>query len=133
MRNLSIFILLAAFFLSPMPAFSAHKGGQAQADNVGGFVGPISGVQAETVAAARELENDAPVLLTGNILSSVAGTKDKFIFRDQTGEIMIEIDKKAFRGQTVTPQDTVQLSGKVDKEFGKDTEIDVKRIGILAR
>lgn len=122
--------ILAAFILSPMPSMAAFEGPGAP-DNQSGFSGPISGALADTVAAAKNLSDDSPVVLTGNIVSRVAGDDDEFIFRDKTGEIRVEIDKKAFAGQKVTPQDTVRISGEVEKDFGKEVEIDVKRLEIL--
>ena len=55
------------------------------------------------------------------------GKKD-FLFKDASGkEIQIEVSKKAWNGQTIAPQDNIQIIGKVDKEWNK-TDIDVKQI-----
>ncbi len=86
---------------------------------------------ADTVAKAVTLGDDSPVVLTGNIVSQVAGSKDKFTFKDSTGEVRVEIDRKVFAGRTVTPKDTVRIMGKVDKDFGKDVKIDAKALEIL--
>lgn len=130
MRKFSVLVIIAAL-LSPLPAVLAEARPDDKSQYYGGFYGPMSGAQAETVARARELDDDAPVALTGNIVSQVAGKKHKFVFRDQSGEILIDIDKKAFRGHNLTPADTVRISGKVDKDFGKDVEIDVKQIDVM--
>lgn len=124
MRQLILPAILAAFFLIPQQALCQDAAN-------GGFSGPVSGAMADTAAKAKGLADDAPVALTGNIESQVAGKKDKFIFRDATGQIRVEIDKKVFAGRTVTPQDTVKISGKVDKDFGEDAEIDVKQLDIV--
>lgn len=129
MRKLSILVILAALVLSPMAGMAKDKDIPAQ--TAGGFAGPITGAEADTVVKAKELRDDAPVVLTGHILSQIVGKKKKFLFKDQTGEIVLDIDKKAFRGQTVTPEDTVRLLGKVDKDWGDDLEIDVKQVEIL--
>ncbi|MDU6938784.1 MAG: NirD/YgiW/YdeI family stress tolerance protein, partial [Haemophilus parainfluenzae] len=42
-------------------------------------------------------------------------------------EIQIEVSKKAWNGETIAPQDNIQIIGKVDKEWNK-TEVDVKQI-----
>ena len=122
MRKFMIPVLVAAL-LSPLPAVLAEAKSDDKPQYSGGYYGPISGAKAETVAAAKALADDAPVAL--------AGKKHKFVFRDQTGDIIIDIDKKAFRGRDLTPTDTVRISGKVDKDFGKDVEIDVKQIDVL--
>ena len=129
MCKLSVLIILASLVLAPFPVFSAFKG----AENMGGYYGPMSGAMADTVASAMQQQDEAPVVLTGNIISQVAGRKHRYIFRDNTGEIMIDIDKKAFRGQNITPQDTVRISGRVDRDFGKELEIDVKQIDTITQ
>lgn len=97
----------------------------------GGFQGPTSGVQADTVAKALKAWDDAPVMLTGHIVERVAGSDDKYNFRDATGTIVVEIDHEVFAGRTVTPADRVRLSGKLDKEMMDPTKVDVKVLEIL--
>lgn len=126
LRSLALLAALAAPVALAMPAMAA-PGGKAP----GGFSGPVSGAQADTVAKALTLSDDAPVVLTGNIVSQVAGSKDKFIFKDASGEVRMEIERKVFAGQTVTPQDTVRIIGKVDKDLGKDVEIEAKMLEIV--
>jgi len=70
-------------------------------------------------------------MLTGNIIMRVAGSDDKYIFRDATGEIVVDIDDKLFGGRTVTPQTRVRLSGKVDKDLMEPAKVDVKSFEIL--
>ena len=75
--------------------------------------------------------DDARVVLTGNITQRVAGSDDKYIFKDTTGEMIVEIDFELFAGRTVTPQNKVRLSGKVDKDFMESPKVDVKVLEIL--
>lgn len=119
--------LILAIFVAT-PAFAAFQGPGSGAG--GGFKGPGS-ANATTVAEAKNLPDDALVTLTGNIVSHFTGTDDKYMFRDATGEIKIDIDHKYFRGQDVTPKDTVRISGKIDKDFGEAVEIDVKQLEIV--
>ena len=121
LRSLALLAALALPFALSAPAQAA----------TGGFAGPVSGAQADTVAKALTLGDDAPVVLTGNIVSQVAGKKDKFIFKDATGEVRMEIDRKVFAGQSVTPADTVRIVGKVDKDLGKDVKIEAKSLEIV--
>lgn len=120
--SLALVALLAA------PALAAFEG---PGSNAAGFQGPTSGVQATTVDKAQKCSDDAPVVLTGNIISREAGSKDKYMFRDATGEILVDIDNKVFAGRQVTPQNTVRLTGKVDKDMLKPVKVDVKVLEIL--
>ncbi len=126
MRYLLTLVLMA--FLSA-PAFAAFQGpGTRQS---GGFNGPGSQASAVTVEKAKTLADDSIVTLTGNIVSQIQGEKDDYMFRDATGEIRVDIDHKYFNGQDVTPADTVRITGKVDNDFGKAVEIDVKLLEVL--
>ena len=117
---LSCVMVLALAF----PAMAAQGGFQGPGQAPGGFQGPTSGVQADTW-------DDAPVMLTGHIVERVAGSDDKYNFRDATGTIVVEIDHEVFAGRTVTPADRVRLSGKLDKEMMDPTKVDVKVLEIL--
>lgn len=98
----------------------------------GGFQGPTAGIQADTVARALKCWDDAPVILTGNIVQRYAGSDDKYLFRDASGEIIVEIDFGVFAGRTVTPETRVRLSGKLDKDgMMEPAKVDVKVLEIL--
>lgn len=131
MKRLMTLALLAAFALAPLSAQAAFKDQAAPTQEGGSFSGPVSGAMAETVASARELQDDAPVVLTGHLLSRVPGTKKKYVFKDDTGEITVKIGKKAMGGLNVTPQDKVRISGKVDKDLGKETKVKAARVEII--
>lgn len=70
-------------------------------------------------------KDKAFVMMEGKIVKQVG--KDDFLFRDASGEIEIEVSRRAWFGQTVTPNDTVEIRGILDKEWEK-TEIEVKQI-----
>ena len=118
-------LVLAATLAAPTIAAGFQGPNSAQG---GGFQGPTTGIEADTVAKAQ---NDARVVLTGNITQRVAGSDDKYIFKDTTGEMIVEIDFELFAGRTVTPQNKVRLSGKVDKDFMESPKVDVKVLEIL--
>lgn len=107
-------LILAAFLA--MPAVAAEKNPAAEQAEAGGFEGPVSGAQAETVAKAKKLAQDSRVVVTGHIVSRVAGEKNEYIFKDATGEIPVTITPKGFKGNKVTPEIKVRLIGKVDKQ-----------------
>lgn len=86
----------------------------------GGFKGP--GLSVMTVEQALKLGDDTAVVLEGQIEKSLG--KENYVFKDATGSVTIEIDDDDWKGQTVTPQDTIIIKGEVEKDMFK-TEIDV--------
>ncbi|AJZ91210.1 Protein ygiW [Beauveria bassiana D1-5] len=127
-------VLFAIIALTSAPLFAAQTGGfvdpnasvQTQPVQQGGFVGPTG--SKTTVKQAKTLSDDTWVTLTGKIEQRIGG--DDYIFRDATDSINVDIDHKRWNGQTVTPQDTVEIQGKVDKDWNS-IEIDVKQINKL--
>ncbi|MDD3025799.1 MAG: NirD/YgiW/YdeI family stress tolerance protein [Aliarcobacter skirrowii] len=89
----------------------------------GGFIG--SSAVKVTVKEAKELKDDTPVVLEGNIIKHLE--KDKYIFKDNTGEIKIEIDEDDWGGLIISEEDTVIIYGEVDK-YLKYLKIDVDSI-----
>lgn len=71
------------------------------------------------------MKDDSWVKLRGNITQRLSD--DRYTFRDETGTVNVEIDHKRWNGVTVSPQDKVEIRGKVDKEWN-DFEIDVKQV-----
>lgn len=124
--RIALSLLLLA--LLAMPAQAAFYG---PGTSEGGFKGPTVGVEVTTVKQALESKDDTAVLLTGSITGRKAGSDDKYIFKDATGEMTVDIDKKVFVGRTVTPENTVKLSGKVDKDMLEPAKVDVKVLEIL--
>ena len=103
-----------------------HRGGyhdgKAQMQQQGFF---DESAAVKTVADALKANDDTPVILEGQIVKQL--DNDEFTFKDATGEIQIDVSKRAWNGQTITPQDTIQIRGKVDKEWG-NAEVDVKQV-----
>ena len=97
-----------------------------------GFTGPGSGtntrqVQTVTVSQARNLPDDSLVILTGNIVQSLG--RERFTFRDSTGDITIEVDRNLWLllDLSVSLNDLVEIRGEIDIE-NRVREIDVKYI-----
>lgn len=88
--------------------------------SMGGFVGGSETIV--TIKQVKEMRDDVPVVVQGNIVQRMGD--EKYLFEDKTGSITVEIDDEDWRGQTVTPSDTVKLYGEVDAGLFK-TEIDV--------
>lgn len=97
----------------------------ANAQTAGGFEGPnANATPASTVAEALTLNDDANVVLTGKIVNSLGD--EEYTFRDATGDIIIEIDDEDWNGAKVTPEDTIEINGEVDKDINEPVKIDVK-------
>ena len=110
-------IVLAVFLAFNTPA---------QAQLGGGFEGP--GLSTTTAAEAAKMADNTPVVLVGNIEKSIGD--EKYLFRDKSGTIVIEIDDDDWRGLTVKPEHTVEIKGEVDKEVFQNAIIDVDVISI---
>ena len=124
MKNLIYTSLFAITIVFSGVAHSGFVQPRDPADNNGGFSGPSNSVT--TVAEALKAKDDTLVVLTGKIERETS--KEKYLFRDSTGGMIVEIDNEDWKGQTVTPADTVVIYGEVDKEIMGAPEIDVDKI-----
>lgn len=118
-----VLVFASACFAQGFQGGSAPQAG-------GGFQGPVSQSGVQTVKEALSAWDDTAVVLTGRIVRREAGDHEKYLFQDQTGQIVVEIDDDLFMGRTVTPQTTIRLYGKVDKDMMKPVKIDVKNFEI---
>lgn len=117
---------LLAMFITLSSANAQLVGAPQQA---GGFEGPRApSVAPMTVKQALDQRDDSIVVLTGKIVNSLGD--EKYTFRDDTGDVIIEIDDEDWGGIKVTPENTIEIVGEVDKEFMKPTKIDVKSFSV---
>lgn len=118
-------IIIASLLFASTSVFAEFVGQNSQTiqNQQGGFTGPS--ISKTTVEKAKTFKDDMPVVLEGNIVQHLG--KDKYLFRDQTGDITIEIDNDDWKGVTVTPKDSVTIYGEVDKDWNS-IEIDVDSI-----
>jgi uncharacterized protein (TIGR00156 family) len=97
------------------------------------FVGSGNPATAETKWTVAEiLKNgidDQRVVIRGNVLRRLYG--DKYMFSDGTGEIRVDIDQEEWPKEPVTDKTTVELIGKIDTEWSRPTEIDVKVLRVV--
>ena len=108
-------------------AFSDGKGGPQTAGNAGGgFNGP--GPSITSVSQAKQMRDDSHVMLRGNIVQHLGS--EKYLFQDSTGTVTVDIDKEDWGGQNITPQDTVEIFGEVDKDWNS-VEVDVARVVLV--
>ncbi len=110
--------------LAAAPVFAAEGGFNGpDSQSGGGFTGPTTATT--NAAQAKTLRDDAWVVLEGHITEKTG--KDRYLFRDASGTVDVEIDNHVWQGATVSPQDKVRLEGEVDKDWNS-VEIDVKNL-----
>lgn len=120
--SLMLIVLLAS------PVLAARGGQQGEEQATGGFEGPVRGAQAETVEKALKLAPDSRVILKGNIVASVAGEKNVYIFKDNTGEITVAITPKQFKGNTIKPDTSIQITGKIVADNPEGIKLRVSKL-----
>ena len=119
------FITASAFVVALGLSTSALASGFTGPQQAGGFQGP--GLAPSSVAEALKHNDDTPVVLVGQIEKSLGD--EKYLFKDASGSVTVEIDNEDWRGVTVTPKDTIVIQGEIDKDFFK-TEIDVDSVAL---
>lgn len=77
----------------------------------------------------KNSRDDQMVTLTGHVVRQIG--RQKYLFRDGSGEIRIEIDRKAMPSEPFNEKTRVEISGEVEKEFLRSIEIDVKEMKVL--
>ncbi|MDR0305610.1 MAG: YgiW/YdeI family stress tolerance OB fold protein [Chitinispirillales bacterium] len=118
----SLFLVLCLSFAYGQGGFTGPSAKPNSCER-GGFTGPSAG--AVTVAEAKELVDDTPVILAGAITRSLGN--ERYTFADNTGTITVEIESKVWGGISISEKDKVEISGEIDRERGK-LEIEVKSI-----
>ena len=73
---------------------------------------PITMNRPITVREARELPHDSWIILNGNIVEALPGGRN-YTFRDSTGDIIIELELRVWRGLSVGVSDRVEISGDI--------------------
>ena len=118
-----LFVGLFLFFYSL--SFAQYTGNKSNnsANETGGY---YSSQNIVSVAQAKKMKDDEWVVLEGSIEKQISSKKYRFM--DKTGAITIKIEEDEWRGQKVGPNDTVIIYGEVEKDFGKEVEVDVERL-----
>jgi uncharacterized protein (TIGR00156 family) len=117
-----LFLMMLGTMLSA-PVYVYAKGDCPCAKNMmqsGGFVDEASATPI-SIAEVKKMSDDAYVTMSGYITKRLSD--DTYNFTDGKDNLTVEIGKKAWRGQTITPKDKILLQGEVDKDF---TSFEVK-------
>ncbi len=85
-----------------------------------------NGTPLTSVAQTRNAGDDTLVSLQGQIVNHIRD--DKFLFKDATGSVVIEVDDDDMRAINLRPGTAVHIRGKVDRKTNRENEIDVKWI-----
>ena len=127
-HSLAIALFVAALAGGASLADAAFSDGKnsPQAAVGGGFKGP--GPSFTSVSQAKQMRDDVRVVLRGNIVQYLG--HEKYLFQDSTGTVTVDIDNDDWGGQNITPQDTVEIYGEVDKDWNS-VEVDVDRIVLV--
>ncbi|MDR2419556.1 MAG: NirD/YgiW/YdeI family stress tolerance protein [Treponema sp.] len=88
-----------------------------------GYRGPSA--NPVTVERAKGMRDDAAVTLRGKLEQFLGD--EKYLFADDTGSIIVEIENKLWRGLSVDQNDTVEITGEIDRDF-KKIEVEVRSI-----
>jgi uncharacterized protein (TIGR00156 family) len=89
----------------------------------GGYKGP--GAVVTTVAEAKTLRDDTPVILQGRIDRFLGD--ERYLFSDDSGNITVEMDDKIWGTLSVDQNDLVEITGEVDRGY-RELEVEVRTI-----
>lgn len=106
-------LFLASFLIASTAVAQAQfTGGTATATEDVVLVSPFV---TSSISAVRQMPNDTYVTVEGNIVQQQGRDKEKYLFKDATGEILVEIDDKLWKGQAITPETKVRILGELDQ------------------
>ena len=115
MNKINFALLSALVFATTLPAQAA-------------FNGPTN-AQAVSVEEVKSLPDETQVSVKGYIINSLGD--EKYTFKDEKGEVVIEVEDENWNGIDVTPQTQIEIIGEVDKELMKPVEIEVEKVNLI--
>ncbi len=122
-KTLMTLVCVLVLGMSGLAVADGNKGGFQGPSVTGGYTGPGPAVMG--IMEAGKQADDTWVTLKGKILNRKGD--DIYTFQDASGQGEVEIERKAWNGATVGPNDMVELLVKVDKDWGH-VELEVKRV-----
>lgn len=87
------------------------------------------GAPISTVEECRKLYDGAWVTLDGNIVQILR--KERYLFRDRTGDLQIVIDNDQWHGREVTPTTTVRIHGEIDRDSAT-VQIKTRELNVMS-
>jgi len=122
----SLFAAVTAFAQQNSGQFGYGFTGPGPSEQFGyGFTGPSKSVP---VSQAQSYGDKSPVIITGNIVQAIGG--DMYLFRDSSGEILLKIGPREWQyyGSTISPSDTIEISGEVHRRIWQQPEVHARFI-----
>ena len=73
--------------------------------------------QADKISVIETLKrpDDSYITVEGNIVKKISS--DKYLFKDATGTMTVEIDNEKWGNTDVSEKDTLELSGEIERKF----------------
>lgn len=68
-----------------------------------------------SIAEALKRPDDSYVTVEGNIVKKISS--DKYLFKDASGSITVEIDNEKWGNIDVSEKDILELSGEIERKF----------------
>lgn len=96
-----------------------------------GFHGPGVAATVNRAADVATALDDAPCVLEGHILEKIPHRKNRYLFADQSGQVIVEIEHQTFGDNTVTPEKRVRLVGHIDWSKKHPNEVEVNHLTII--
>jgi len=134
MKKGYVYLLLSFFMIGGLNAFAEVSGfvqtaqNTATAESNSPYLDDYSGVI--KIADLKNARDDEYVTIRGYVVKRIK--KDKYLFKDSTGEVILEIDKKInSQLKNVDENTLVEVYGEYDKEYFARNKIDVKKITIV--
>ena len=93
------------------------------------FVGPETTGQVSTVQEANSARIGSYITVEGQIVDHLRD--DYYTFRDETGEIRIEVTDRVWGNRTVTPDTQVRLLAEIDRTLAGVRYLWVKTLEVV--
>ena len=94
-----------------------------------GFDGPGATPKEVTVDSISDMKDDTKVIIKGYLVKQI--NEEHYLFKDDTGNVEVDIEDQVFRGANVTPETQIRLRGEVDKDLFKTATLDVEHLEIV--
>lgn len=98
----------------------------------GGFEGPGARATITRAVDVSGAPDETPCILEGRLLEKIRNRKDRYLFQDASGQVIVEIKRRVFGDLTVTPADLVRISGEVEQDGRYPNQVEVEYLGLLA-
>ncbi len=103
----------------------------------GQYKGPGSADKTDRIYSVKEIKDDASMLDRSDILVKVKGyiimqiSKDTYEFKDATGTLQVEIDKKKLPARPFDDKTELIIIGEVDYDLLEPVELEAEQVLIV--